>query len=255
MTIEELQNKFQMHIPIKDGEWWNGIPYLHEMSNLKQWHCKWTQGFGQNPQIYKQFNMLGHNGVDIGFSEGTPIVAPYDIEVQAIQYKDDGYGINLRAFTKEIDEHKIELVFGHFKEIIVQPYREYKEGTLLGYGDSTGFSTGHHIHFGIRPLYKKDAGWRQLYYNNGYYGYIDPEPFIIEKVRWTIGELDNLKKTMTNVKILKDENSNGIIIGLPVREDRAMMSYLDNYGIDYEINDGGFLDWDSIKINGSFKLK
>lgn len=199
--LDKLHKDFQIHIPIKDNVWWNGVPYLHENCNLKRWHPKWTQGFGMNPQIYAQFNMKGHNGLDIGFSEGTPIVAPCDIEVQAIQYSDKGYGINLRAFTKEVDEHKLEFIFGHFREIVAKPYREYKEGDLLGYGDSTGFSTGHHLHFGIRPLYKKGAGWRQLYYGNGYYGYVDPEPFIIEKVRWTIGELNNLKK----MKFYKEE--------------------------------------------------
>jgi len=69
------------------------------------------------------------------------------------------------------------------------------------------------------------------------------------------GTVFNIKKiNMSNVKILKNEDSSEIIIGLPVREDFAMMSYLDNAGIDYVVKSDGSLDWDSIKINGTFKI-
>ena len=43
-----------------------------------------TQNFGLNPQIYEQFNMRGHNGVDYGVSVGTPIYSPCICSVNAV---------------------------------------------------------------------------------------------------------------------------------------------------------------------------
>lgn len=30
-----------------------------------------TQRFGENPSVYAQFNLAGHNGIDYGVSSGT----------------------------------------------------------------------------------------------------------------------------------------------------------------------------------------
>src|ERR1044071_1160441 len=37
-----------------------------------------TRKFGEAPEVYAQFGMLGHNGEDCGCGTGTPVVAPED---------------------------------------------------------------------------------------------------------------------------------------------------------------------------------
>ena len=69
-----------------------------------------------------------------------------------------------------------------------------------------------------------------------------------------INPIINDDTIMTNVKILKLENASDIYIGVPVKSESAMISYLDNYGISYNLLPDGSLDWDSVDIGGSIKL-
>ena len=52
--------------------------------------------------------------------------------------------------------------------------QEVKCGDLLGLGDSTGLSTGDHLHFGLKPCNKDGVSSNE---GNGYFGAIDPIPF------------------------------------------------------------------------------
>ena len=51
-----------------------------------------TQYFGENPDIYKKWGYAGHNGVDFGIPNGTPIIAAADGTVEKVGFEDGGYG-------------------------------------------------------------------------------------------------------------------------------------------------------------------
>jgi len=203
MDITKLHKPFKMNVPIKDGEWWNGIPAIHDFSNLKQWVIRRSQGFAENPAIYAQFNMKGHNGLDIAYHRYTPVVAPLKLYVTWTELGDRGYGNNVWGETEAVIidgiKVKLEMVFGHLDSISVQPYKWVEIGIELGKGDDTGFSSGHHLHFGIRPYIFTNGVWRQMLMNNGYAGYTEVEPFLIQQVRWTMGELLDL--TTNNMQL------------------------------------------------------
>lgn len=135
-----------------------------------------TQRFGEHPEIYGQFGMKGHNGNDYGAPLGTPIHAAHDGNVN---YYDDpnGYGLNARVFFDE-DGFSWETVYGHMQKY-EGTARSVKQGDVIGYVNSTGFSTGNHLHFGVRKLLNGSV----VDYNNGYFGYLDPTPFFKESMK------------------------------------------------------------------------
>lgn len=239
LNEKQLSEFFKIkHLPIKDGEFWDGKPMGY--SNLKQWGLSFSQKFGQNLLNYAQFRLKGHNGLDFPFFTGCPIVAPCRLYTTYIQVDPTGYGnaVWAETETQQIngDSYKLELAFGHFKEIVAKPYRWYNEGDLLGYGDSTGFSTGSHLHFGIRPHCKltgKDL--KQMFPDNGFLGWIDPEPFLPHIV-WDFEEL-NKKDFMTE---FKEKHDNKLV--------QVIYKVKDDLGEEKTIQEMGWFYNNSIRI-------
>jgi murein DD-endopeptidase MepM/ murein hydrolase activator NlpD len=68
--------------------------------------------------------------------------------------------------------------------------------------DSTGFSTGHHLHYGIKPLISKDGNnWSQCFKDNGFKGSNDPELYLPHIV-WNLDEILSPEK-YTGIGIYK----------------------------------------------------
>ncbi len=125
-----------------------------------------SQGFGENPQLYAQFGLAGHHGTDYVASVGTPI---YAVENGVVEKSGNGItdkytgGFFAGETTTIIGQY--ETLYGHQSQRLVSPGQRVTEGQLIGYTGNTGYTTGPHLHFGIRPL--------QPNLNNGYRGYID----------------------------------------------------------------------------------
>lgn len=213
LTNKELGKLFPLEVPIgENGVFWNGKP--DKWSNLPKYSIRMTQQMGQHMLNYGQFNLAGHNGIDLACIKGTPVVAPCRMWTTWVNSDDRGYGLHIFAETetKELngDAYKLELVFGHFDSVVAQSAHWYEKGDLIGYVDSTGFSTGDHLHFGTRPLYRLPNGnFKQMFMDNGYKGYTDPEDFITTHIVWDWREL-------TDPVIIKDsfmkDNEKKIII-------------------------------------------
>lgn len=255
--MEQIIKAFQMPVPIKDGDWWNGKPAT--WSNLPQWDVSLNRNnlFGANKAWYQAHgvNIDGHNGLDFPYKKRTPIVAPYNMSIAKAEKHDrEGYGLYVRGFTtsQNIDGNTVflDIVLGHLDEVVVDTGQNVKQGDLLGYGNSTGLSTANHLHLGIRIYINNQL----QNYNNGYFGYVDPMPFLYPRILWTREELedDNMK---TNTFILKDRNSSTVGLFLPFNDESGMVSTCKNFGIDIKQNDDGSVDWSSVKISGVFDTK
>lgn len=125
---------------------------------------------GEN--VYKKIaGMNGHNGDDYVAPKGTPVYASHS---GYITYENDaeGYGGNARIKFNE-EGFTWELIFGHMSKFEGSK-RNINQGEVLGYVGSTGFSTGNHLHHGLR----KYKNGKIVDYNNGFLGWIDPMPFI-----------------------------------------------------------------------------
>lgn len=143
-----------------------------------------NQVFGLHPEVYSQFGLKGHNGLDLGAYHGQPVYAAHDGTCYPEIDNNQGNGVVLR--TDEAFDYNGQQV--HFKSIywhlikadaVVKTGQKVKAGDLIGYADSTGFSTGDHLHFGLKPQAwnENDWTWINTEQDNGFLGAIDPTPF------------------------------------------------------------------------------
>lgn len=153
-----------------------------------------TQFFGNSDEKYKQIGIVSgkHNGVDFRAEHGTEVYASHDGEAYYEIDDKGGHGVVIISPEIELKGSKC-----HFKSIywhLCDPSKEpqfkspifdyraskpkkVKQGELIGYADNTGFSTGNHVHFGLKMI---DLKYRTLNYDNGYFGAIDPMPYFID---------------------------------------------------------------------------
>jgi len=126
-----------------------------------------SQGFGQNPDMYKKYNLLGHNGLDYALPTGTPVVAPHKGVVKEAVFDPLGYGWYIKIESDTEGSTLAHLLEGSFS---VKVGDHVDEGQRLASSNNSGFSTGPHLHWGYYTLPRN----RQ----NGYSGYIDQEPLL-----------------------------------------------------------------------------
>ncbi|HOY30960.1 MAG TPA: M23 family metallopeptidase [Bacteroidales bacterium] len=88
-----------------------------------------------------------HYGTDVDLNTGDSVKCAFDGMIRIAKYH-RGYGnvVVVRHFNG------LETVYGHMSGFRVRENQMVKAGTLLGYGGSTGRSTGPHLHFEVRYL-------------------------------------------------------------------------------------------------------
>lgn len=88
-----------------------------------------------------------HQGIDIAAPIGTPILAAASGVVEYSSWNDGGYGnmIDIRHADGTITR------YAHLNDRFVKEGQSVNQGQLIGEMGSTGFSTGPHLHFEIRP--------------------------------------------------------------------------------------------------------
>jgi len=132
-----------------------------------------NQKFGENAlNWYKQWGLLGHNGIDFQAKDGCPVIATHDgLITWAGMDGDGGISINLLS---SLDEDGFYTIYYHLKDVVIKVGDKIKAGQLIGHADNTGkYTTGDHLHFGMKLT--KDGMTFDRY--NGYNGAIDPAPY------------------------------------------------------------------------------
>ncbi|MDJ0619392.1 MAG: peptidoglycan DD-metalloendopeptidase family protein [Calothrix sp. MO_192.B10] len=91
-----------------------------------------------------------HRGIDIANSTGTPIYAAADGVVTKASWNRGGYGklVEIRHQNGTVTR------YAHNSKILVKVGQQVKQGKTIALMGSTGFSTGPHTHFEIRPAGK-----------------------------------------------------------------------------------------------------
>lgn len=117
-----------------------------------------TAGYQSNDSVHKG----RHNGIDIGASNGAPIIAVSDgVVVKSNNFCTHNYGksgscgcgggygnyVTINHGTK--DGKTYVVTYGHMSSTAVSTGATIKKGQVIGYVGSTGWSTGFHLHFGM----------------------------------------------------------------------------------------------------------
>ncbi len=126
--------------------------------------------------FYISIGMLGHNGEDVATLYGQPVYAAHDGWVDEVSTEvNRGLGVGLRThemFDFEGGTYYARTRYWHFKGMNVKMNDLVKCGDLIGWADSTGNSSGNHLHFELIPYVNGN-----IFPNNGYFGKVDPHPY------------------------------------------------------------------------------
>ena len=134
-----------------------------------------TQGFGENKvDAYKKMGMQGHNGIDMACWYKEPVYhsAPWPGRVKTEVDKDGGIGVDVISLKPFEDGYHRKLRFWHLERVLVYDGQEVSMGHKIGLGDSTGLSTGHHVHLGLKRC---NAKGESIDWGNGYFGAMEFE--------------------------------------------------------------------------------
>ena len=126
-----------------------------------------TQLFGENPDFYKKWGFPGHNGIDLGIPNGTPVLAAAKGAVDKVSFEDGGYG-NYVKLRHTDGSSTYYTYYAHLMQASVAAGQNVEAGTTIGFSNNTGASTGPHLHFGLRTSDISGA----------FKGYIDPMPYL-----------------------------------------------------------------------------
>jgi lysozyme len=137
-----------------------------------------TQAFGVNPQNYRAFGLPGHEGIDFLAPEDSRVFACADGVVAEVRL--DGntnvlllpYGNQVRIIH-DTPEGQFTTIYAHLKSVSVAAGTAIHAGDELGIADSTGNSTGSHLHLTL-----KKAGATAAHETTFPRDIIDPTPFL-----------------------------------------------------------------------------
>lgn len=112
-----------------------------------------TQYFGNtsfataNPQIYKG---KGHNAIDIGAPDGTPVQAALSGVVLGTGNTDLVKGCySFGKWILVVHGNGLSTLYSHLSSIDVSKGQSVLTGEVIGLSGRTGYATGPHIHFGV----------------------------------------------------------------------------------------------------------
>ena len=131
----------------------------------------------------------GHNGLDLQANRWQPVYAAHDGIVNEVQTETArGLGIGIvsnekRFFTESGKSNNYKSRSWHFIALDVHVGDKIKAGDLIGYADSTGYSSGDHLHFELKPVNILDYEngvpvCNNTLQNNGMLGAVNPLPYM-----------------------------------------------------------------------------
>ena len=169
-----------------------------------------------------------HKGVDIGLETGDAVYAAFDgvVRVDMSTRMSGGYGnvIVIRHVNG------LETYYGHLSKRLVKSGDIVKAGELIGYGGSTGRSTGPHLHFETRYMGQAFDPERIFDFENGT---LRSEEFTLKKHYFSInshyGQTDQ-QSLAASKKTPKDTGSKSKKVYYTVKKGDNLSKIAKKYG-------------------------
>lgn len=131
-----------------------------------------TQGWNLHPEWYNKYGLPGHEGVDIQAPNNSNIYACADGKITQVIISDThAYGNHVRI------QHVLgyQTIYAHLQSVAVTPQQEVKRKQIIGKANSTGNSTGSHLHLTLKRL-NATANGETIFPND----IVDPTPYLIK---------------------------------------------------------------------------
>ncbi len=133
-----------------------------------------TQAFMARPWFYADWNLPGHEGLDMAAPVGSSIKACHDGIVYAVHNNDPPhpYGIHVRISHRFPDGVEYKTYYAHLESVSVRPGDLVKRGQEIGKAGLTGNTDGPHLHIMLIKVGATAAG--ETVFSRDV---IDPMPF------------------------------------------------------------------------------
>lgn len=156
--------------------------------------------------LYLSMGLKGHNGEDLYAIDDQKIYCSQDGIVVEIQTEPErGLGIGMITDKKydlgEYGEHFVKIRYWHLKGFNCNLGDKVSVGQVLGYADNTGYSSGTHLHFEIKPVEYTSDNYYNVFQENGYFGAINPQPYwnkVYSQDIWLFYKVIELYKSIIN---------------------------------------------------------
>lgn len=106
-----------------------------------------TQGFGQNPEVYKPFGFAGHEGIDFGVPVGTTVYAPHDGVIKVQDEGNQNYGLSVT-----IESPTRKSLLAHLSGVTVTTGQNISQGDPVGKSGESGMASGPHLHWTFKLM-------------------------------------------------------------------------------------------------------
>lgn len=150
---------------------------IHTKQYVTKTNDKCPSGF---ISYYESAGLKGHDGWDLAAKYGQNVYASQEGWVSGISTETiRGMGVSVITNKKYVFEcghsHYALYINWHFMGVNVKVNDKVEIGTLLGWADTTGASSGNHNHFAVAAL---TDNYAFAHPNNGYRGWTNPEPYM-----------------------------------------------------------------------------
>lgn len=137
---------------------------------------------------YESVGLKGHNGLDLLATMWQRVYNPVDGDIKELATEiERGLGVGIVTREKfKFDApgdcgewHYAKIRTWHHSALNVELGDRVEIGRLQAYAGTTGYSTGPHVHFELKPVELSGDGTAyNAHQTNGYYGAVNPLPYL-----------------------------------------------------------------------------